>query len=196
MLRAQTRSLAERLSIVPAVRIVRLVLCLLLVFLPMGCGGGAPAPTPAPAATPSAEAAPAPLPPPASTPLPVDPADSAAPAEPIAPVDSPPAEPSASPSAPAETPPAGSAPASPDAAAEAQKKVQEEQLRQKLRAAKSNLETLEATLKQECPDLKAGELRHPGAVRGCTQLKAQATQSAAAYEELKKQALQAGIVPE
>jgi hypothetical protein len=108
-----------------------------------------------------------------------------------------PAEPLASPSAPADAPSAaGSAPASPDAAAEAQKKALEDQLRQKLRAAKSNAETLEATLKQECPDLKPGELRHPAAVRGCTQLKAQATQAAATYEELKKQALLAGVVPE
>jgi hypothetical protein len=169
----------------------------LLTAILAGCSAPAPspspsaAPTPAPAApiAPAGEAVPAP-PPALSAPAPAEEQPATAPAEPAAGPDGDDAA-TASPS-PAASPSPGSGDAANDAA-EAQRRAAADQLRQKLKAAKTRAESLDAVLKQNCPDLKPGELRHPGAVRACTQLQAQATQAAADYEELKKQAQAAGV---
>jgi hypothetical protein len=172
-------------------------LCLLMAIV-AACSGPAPAPHPSasPAAVPAAPVAPAgeevpAPPPPVSAPAPVEDQPAAtAPAEaPAGPQGEGTA--AASPS-PAGSPASGDAPATPDPA-EAQRAAAAEQLKQKLKAAKTRVEALDASLKQNCPDLKPGELRHPGAVRACIQLQAQATQAAADYEDLKKQAQAAGV---
>lgn len=78
--------------------------------------------------------------------------------------------------------------------AEAQRKQQEEQrIRSELAAAKSKADALTTAARTECPDLKPGELRHPGAVAHCIQLKAEATAAVNQYEALKQQAVAAGI---
>jgi hypothetical protein len=78
--------------------------------------------------------------------------------------------------------------------AEAQRKQQQEQrIRAELAAAKSKADALTSAANTECPDLKPGELRHPGAVAHCIQLKAEATAAVNQYEALKQQAAAAGI---
>jgi hypothetical protein len=69
----------------------------------------------------------------------------------------------------------------------------ERQYRAQPSFAKSKAESLEAAAKQECPDLKPGDLRLPEAVNQCTRLRAEATQAATEYENLKKEALRMGI---
>jgi hypothetical protein len=149
--------------------------------LAAACGGGAPAASPSPE-PPTTTLAPA-LPPetiptfaPMSTP---PPAEAAAPAaSPAAATDAPAAQASASPS--------------PSAEDEA-RKAKEDQLRKDLAAAKTQAEALAARMATECPDLKPGELRHPGAVGRCAQLKREATQAAEHYEALKQDARAQGI---
>jgi hypothetical protein len=78
--------------------------------------------------------------------------------------------------------------------AEAQRKQQEEQrIRSELAAAKATADTLTNAANTECPDLKPGELRHPGAVAHCAQLRGQAALAVSQYEAMKQQAAAAGI---
>jgi hypothetical protein len=86
-----------------------------------------------------------------------------------------------------------SAPPTPDPAT-AQRAEQEQRTRSEVAAAKAKAESLSATSNAECPDLKPGELRHPGAVNHCERLRSEAAQAVSQYENLKKQALAAGIV--
>lgn len=147
------------------------------------CKERAPAPPPstAPAATPAPDSA---APPPATLP-----------AVSQAPVAQPMPAASATPSAaatPAASPSALTSP-TPDPA-EAQRKQQEEQrIRAELAAAKATADTLTSAANSECPDLKPGELRHPGAVAHCAQLRGQAAQAVSQYEAMKQQAGAAGI---
>jgi hypothetical protein len=86
-----------------------------------------------------------------------------------------------------------SASPSPDAAAEAVRAEQERRLRADLDAAKAKADSLTATANSECPELKSGEQRHPGAIYRCQRLRNEAAQAVADYESLKKQAQAAGI---
>ena len=74
------------------------------------------------------------------------------------------------------------------------KRVEEEQrVRAEVAAAKARAEALTAQANAECPDLKPGELRHPGAVARCRLLKEQAAEAVRQYEVGKKDAQAAGI---
>ena len=86
-----------------------------------------------------------------------------------------------------------STPPTPDPA-EALRAEQEQRIRSEVAAAKAKAESLSAASNAECPDLKPGELRHPGAVNHCARLRSEAAQAVSAYETLKKQALAGGIV--
>jgi hypothetical protein len=86
-----------------------------------------------------------------------------------------------------------SAPPTPDPA-EALRAEEEQRIRSEVAAAKSRADSLSAAANAECPDLKPGELRHPGAVSHCTRLSSEATQAVSHYEALKKEAQAAGIV--
>jgi hypothetical protein len=77
--------------------------------------------------------------------------------------------------------------------AEAVRAEQERSIRAQVAAAKAKAESLAATANTECPDLKPGELRHPGAVAHCARLRGEAAQAIAQYEDLRKQALAAGV---
>jgi len=113
--------------------------------------------------------------------------------EQLASTPSPSASPSASASA-AASPGAASPSASPTTdAADAQRKQQQDQLKADLAAAKSTADSLAAKANSECPDLKPGEQRHPGAVAYCTRLRSDATLAASQYESLKQQAAAAGV---
>jgi len=86
-----------------------------------------------------------------------------------------------------------STPPTPDPA-EAQRKQQEEQrIRDELAAAKAKAESLSVAADTECPDLKAGELRHPGAVSHCARIRSEAAQAVSQYEAVKQRAVAAGI---
>jgi len=82
----------------------------------------------------------------------------------------------------------------PDPAEAARRAEQEGRIRSELATAKARAESLSAASNTECPDLKPGELRHPGAVNYCARLRSEAAQAVSQYESLKKQALAAGIV--
>ena len=86
-----------------------------------------------------------------------------------------------------------STPPTPDPA-EALRAEQEQRIRSEVATAKAKAESLSAASNAECPDLKPGELRHPGAVGHCARLRSEAAQAVSHYEALKKQALAAGIV--
>jgi hypothetical protein len=77
--------------------------------------------------------------------------------------------------------------------AEALRAEQEQRVRADVAAAKAKADSVSAAANAECPDLKAGELRHPGAVSHCARLRSDAAQAVSQYEMLKKQALAAGI---
>ena len=124
-----------------------------------------------------------PEPPGASAPARESPASELSPKAPAMPVASP--EPEVSPSA--------STPPTPDPA-EAQRAEQEQRVRSAVATAKAKAESLSAAANAECPDLKPGELRHPGAVSHCTRLRGEAAQAVSQYEDLKKQAAAAGVV--
>jgi len=169
----------------------------LLTAVLFACSAPAPSPSPgaAPAAAPATPAAPAGESAPAAPPAVSAPAPAAAEEQPAAPGAEPAAGADGDAAATASPSPSAS-PSAGDAAndtSEALRHAAAEQLRQKLKAAKTRVEALDASLKQNCPDLKPGELRHPSAVRACTQLQTQATQAAADYEDLKKQAQAAGV---
>jgi hypothetical protein len=99
------------------------------------------------------------------------------------------------PSAPAGAPPvAASASPSPTPDPEEAKRAErEQQVRAQVAAAKAKAETLTAQANAECPDLKPGELRHPGAVSRCKLMHGEADEAVKEYETLKKEALAAGI---
>ena len=161
----------------------RLLLVIAVAGFGLACSERTPAPPPttAPAATTLAPA------PPAAP----GPALGEAPAAEVSP--SPSASPSASPAPSA----AASASASPTAdPAEAQRKQQQEQIRAQLAAAKERADSLSTAANTECPDLKPGELRHPGAVASCARLRGEAAQAVSQYEALKQQAAAAGINPQ
>jgi hypothetical protein len=140
-------------------------------------------PAPPPTTTPAATLAPAP-------PVAPGPAIGEAPASAVSP------SPSASPSVGPAPSAAASASASPTAdPAEAQRKQQQEQMRAQLAAAKERADSLSAAANTECPDLKPGELRHPGAVAHCARLRGEAAQAVSQYEALKQQAAAAGVNP-
>jgi hypothetical protein len=86
-----------------------------------------------------------------------------------------------------------STPPTPDPA-EALRAEQEQRIRSDVAAAKSKADSLSAAANAECPDLKPGELRHPGAVSHCARLHSEAAQAVGHYEALKKEAREAGIV--
>jgi len=97
--------------------------------------------------------------------------------------------------APAAAPAAGASPspsATPDAE-EAKRVEQEQRLRAEVAAAKARADALAAQVNSECPDLKPGELRHPGAAARCDVLKDQAAEAARQYELGKREAQAAGI---
>ena len=77
--------------------------------------------------------------------------------------------------------------------AEAERAEQEQRVRAEVAAAKARAESLSATANAECPDLKPGELRHPGAVSRCARLHGEAAEAVNQYELRKKEALAAGI---
>lgn len=149
----------------------------------LACSDGAPAPPPStvPAATTFATA-----PPVAPTPAMYE-----APAAEVSP--SPSVSPSATPT------PAGTATASASPTAdpaEAQHKQQQESIRAQLAAAKAKADSLSTAANTECPDLKPGELRHPGAAAHCARLRSEAAQAVTQYEALRQQAAAAGINPQ
>jgi hypothetical protein len=88
---------------------------------------------------------------------------------------------------------ASTPPPTPDPA-EALRAEQEQRIRSEVSAAKSRADSLSTAANAECPDLKPGELRHPGAVSHCTRLRGEAAQAVSHYEALKKEAQEAGIV--
>jgi hypothetical protein len=94
--------------------------------------------------------------------------------------------------------PASERPASPSTspttdAAAAQRAEQEKAVRAQVAAAKAKADSLSAQANSECPDLKPGELRHPGSVGYCNRLRSEAANAVGEYESLKKQAQAAGI---
>jgi hypothetical protein len=104
-----------------------------------------------------------------------------------------PASPSASPEAQPTPTPADSAVPSPEPTPDPARQAEQERLRSELAAAKAKADALSAALATECPDLKPGELRHPGAVGRCARLRSEAAQAVSQYEASKKQAEAAGI---
>ena len=86
-----------------------------------------------------------------------------------------------------------STPPTPDPA-EALRAEQEQRIRSEIAVAKSRADSLSGAANAECPDLKPGELRHPGAVNHCARLHSEAAQAVSHYEALKKEAQEAGIV--
>jgi hypothetical protein len=160
------------------------VLTVVVAGLAPACGGRASAP---PSSTMPAVTTLAPEPAPA-TPVAPAPAVSEAPASEVSPSSSPSPSPTASPTD------AASPPSSPTPdPAEVQRKQQEERIRADLAGAKARADSLSAAANTECPDLKPGELRHPGAVARCARMHSDATQAAAQYEALKQQAAAAGV---
>ena len=108
--------------------------------------------------------------------------------------------PETAPAGPVTPPAAATPPASPSASASpttdpaaAQRAETEKAVRAQVAAAKAKADTLSAQANSECPDLKPGELRHPGSVGYCHRLRSEAANAVSAYESLKKQALAAGI---
>jgi hypothetical protein len=100
------------------------------------------------------------------------------------------------PVAPAAAAPAAGASPSPSAtpdAEEAKRVEQEQRLRAEVAAAKARADELTAQVNSECPDLKPGELRHPGAAARCQILKDQAAEAVRQYELGKREAQAAGI---
>ena len=161
---ARTRSLATAMAL--------LALALGL----QACSGSAPEPSPSPSAL-AQEQTPLPGAPPAYVP----------------PVESSPAGQAVAPSGPA---PQLSATASPSPGAdpaEAERAEHEKKIRAQLAAAKAEADSLTATFNSECPDLKPGELRHPGAVSRCEGMRNRAAKAVSEYETLKKEAQDAGI---
>ena len=65
--------------------------------------------------------------------------------------------------------------------------------RAEVTAAKARAEAFTAQAYAECPDLKPGELRHPGAVARCARMHEEAAEAVRAYEQARKDALAAGI---
>ena len=103
---------------------------------------------------------------------------------------------SRSPATPAASAPqvAASASASPSPdPVEAERAYQEQRIRSEVATLKAKAESLSATANAECPDLKPGELRHPGAVSRCARLRSEAAEAVNQYELRKKEALAAGI---
>jgi hypothetical protein len=146
----------------------------------------APQPAPSPVATPlDGERPQEPPAVPAATPYEA-PAPETSPSAAVAPV-----APVATP-APQASPSPSTAP-TPDPA-EAQRAAQEQRLRAEVAAAKAKADSLSATANAECPDLKPGEMRHPGAVTRCVRLRSEAAQAVSNYETVKQMALAAGVV--
>ena len=116
-----------------------------------------------------------------------------APAGYVPPVDPAPAGQAMTPSGPAPQLSATASPSPSPDPAEAERAEHEKKVRAQLAAAKAEADSLTATANSECPDLKPGELRHPGAVSRCERLRSQAAQAVSAYEALKKEARDAGI---
>ena len=162
------------------VSVPRMTLAVAASLLAVACGGSAPAPSPE--AAPVTTFAPAPTLPPETVPT-LPPMGGGAPAGFPPPVAAPSAE------APAASPAGPPSPAADDEA----RKQREDQLRADVAAAKGRADTLAAQVASECPELKPGEMRHPGAVGRCNQLKAEANQAASQYETLKQQARSVGI---
>jgi hypothetical protein len=141
----------------------------------------------------------APAPPPSTTLAPERVPAPVASAPPVS--EAPAVEVSASPSVSPSVTPATAATASPSASptadpAEAQRKQEQERIRAELAAAKARADSLTTAVNTECPDLKPGELRHPGAVAACARLRGEATQAVSQYEALKQQAAAAGVNPQ
>jgi hypothetical protein len=170
-MRAPTRALAASIA---------------AVLLAAGCGG---ARSPEPGASPGAAAGESPRLPDgaigaASS---VDPGAFAAPS----PSPSPSAAAAGAPSA-AEA--AASPSPSPTADPEAAKRAEQEQaLRARADAARAKSEAATAEFNAECPELKPGELRHPGAVAHCNHLHDDAAAALQAYEAAKRDAQAAGV---
>ena len=140
------------------------------------CAGSAPVPSPSPLAQ---EQTPAPgvAPPQAYVP----------------PVESSPSAAAIAPAAPAPQLSATSSPSPSADPADAQRAQEKQRLRSELAAAKAAADSLTTAANTECPDLKPGELRHPGAVSHCAGLRSRAAQAVSRYEALKKDARDAGI---
>jgi hypothetical protein len=98
-----------------------------------------------------------------------------------------------SPVAPAVAPAASASPSATPDPAEAARAEQEKKVRAQVAAAKATADSLTAKADTECPDLKPGELRHPGAIARCAQMRADAAQAVSDYEALKKEARDAGF---
>jgi hypothetical protein len=101
--------------------------------------------------------------------------------------------PAASAAAPQATASASASPSPSPDPAEAARAEQEKRIRAELATAKAKVDSLTAKADTECPDLKPGQLRHPGAVSHCAQLRSDAAQAVSDYEALKKEARDAGI---
>lgn len=154
----------------------------LAVVLSVGCGGGRsaqPGVSPGPAAEsprpPDGGIAPVPA---------VDPGAFAAPS-PSAPVGA-----SGAPPAAAGASPSPSPTTDPEAARRAE---QEQRLTAKVAAAKAKADSLTGQYNGECPELKPGELRHPGAVAHCNHLHEEAAAAIQDYEAARREAQAAGI---
>ena len=76
---------------------------------------------------------------------------------------------------------------------EARRAEEAQRLRAEVAAAKAKADALTGQANTECPDLKPGELRHPGAVGHCRVLKEQAAEAVRQYELAKKDAQAAGV---
>ena len=148
----------------------------LLVLGLQACSGSTPEPSPSPLGQ---EQAP--------------PGVSAPPAGYVPPVESSPADQAMTPSGPAPQLSTTASPSPSSDPAEAQRAEQEQRVRAEVAAAKATAESLTTAANTECPDLKSGELRHPGAVSHCARLRSQAAQAVSQYETLKKEARDAGI---
>ena len=157
----------------------------------MACGGAKPAPSPeaSPAAVTLAPARPA------DAPAEIAPATATTQAAPGAPgtaASAAPAAPAAPAAAAAAAPAAASPSPTPDPE-EAKRVEQEQRLKAEVAAAKARADALNAQVASECPDLKPGELRHPGAAARCQILKDQAAEASRQYELGKREAQAAGI---
>ena len=160
-----------------------LVASMAVVVVAAGCGG---ARSPQAGASPGATVGESPrLPDAAIGSLPsVDPGAFAAPSP----------SPSPSPLVDGAPPAAAAASASPTPDPEAAKRAgQEQRLRAQLDAAKAKTDALTAQFNAECPELKPGELRHPGAVARCNRLHDEAAAAVQAYEAARRDAQAAGV---
>lgn len=99
-----------------------------------------------------------------------------------------------------ETPPAASPEAAAPAAgeptpapAEAGPTAQQQRLAAELTAARAKADAAAAAFNAECPELRPGEVRHPGALARCGRLRAESAHAASQYEAVKKQAQAAGV---